>query len=107
MALNAISLEWAINVVQSDSDGDLFPKALEIDAIAAEHSHFISHFVGKNLSDFEPGSCRRLGFEIDADLVMTEAYEQHDDRTDRKLQFTTVDLHAQLEPSCTHLPSKT
>ena len=37
-----------------------------------------------------------LGFEIDADLVVTEAYEQHDDRTDRKLQFTTVDFGGQL-----------
>ena len=36
------------------------------------------------------------GFAIDPDSLVAEAYEQHDDRTDRKLQFTTVDFSGRL-----------
>ena len=38
----------------------------------------------------------KLGFALDADSLVVEAYEQHDDRTDRKLQFTTVDFSGRL-----------
>jgi CRISPR system Cascade subunit CasE len=38
----------------------------------------------------------KMGFAIDADSLVAEAYEQHDDRTDRKLQFTTVDFSGRL-----------
>lgn len=40
-----------------------------------------------------------MGFAIDADSLVAEAYEQHDDRTDRKLQFTTVDFSGRLTVS--------
>ena len=36
------------------------------------------------------------GFAIDADSLVVEAYEQHDERADRKLQFTTVDFSGRL-----------
>ena len=37
-----------------------------------------------------------MGFSVDIGSLVAEAYEQHDDRTDRKLQFTTVDFGGQL-----------
>lgn len=37
-----------------------------------------------------------MGFSVDTRSLVAEAYEQHDDRTDRKLQFTTVDFSGQL-----------
>ena len=60
MTLQATSLDWAIDFVQSHSDGDLFPKVLEIEAISSERTHFISQSEGKHLSAFPPGSCRRF-----------------------------------------------
>lgn len=38
----------------------------------------------------------RMGFWIDADSLVVEAYEQQGERTDRKLQFTTVDFSGRL-----------
>jgi len=38
----------------------------------------------------------KMGFAVDTDSLVVEAYEQHDDRTDRKLQFTTVDFSGRL-----------
>jgi CRISPR system Cascade subunit CasE len=40
-----------------------------------------------------------MGFAVDADSLVVEAYEQHDDRSDRKLQFTAVDFSGQLTVS--------
>lgn len=37
-----------------------------------------------------------MGFAIDTDSLVAQAYEQHDDRTYRKLQFTTVDFSGRL-----------
>lgn len=60
MTLQAASLEWAVDFVQAHSDGDLFPKVLEIDAVVAEKTHFVNQLAGSDLSTFPPGSCRRF-----------------------------------------------
>lgn len=60
MTLRADSLEWAVDFVQAHSDGDLFPKVLEIEAVSTEKAHFVSQVAGADLSTFSPGSCRRF-----------------------------------------------
>lgn len=60
MSLLTASLEWAVDFVHAHSDGDLFPKVLEIDAVLAEKSHFVGQVANSDLSAFPPGSCRRF-----------------------------------------------
>ncbi|WP_020159997.1 RNA-directed DNA polymerase [Methylobacter marinus] len=60
MTLKAASIEWAVDFIQSHSDGDLFPKVLEIEAIISEKAHFVSQIADKDLSAFVPGVCRRF-----------------------------------------------
>lgn len=43
-----------------------------------------------------------MGFAIDADSLVAEAYEQHDDRTDRELRFNTVDRSGRLKVTDPH-----
>lgn len=58
--LNKDSLEWAINFIQKHSDGDLFPKIVEMEAIDDNKDEFIDLIEGKPLSEFLPGACRRF-----------------------------------------------
>ena len=60
MTLLSASLEWAVDFVQAHSDGDLFPKVLEVEAVAAEKAHFVGQVAGVDLGTFPPGSCRRF-----------------------------------------------
>lgn len=60
MTLHHASLDWAIDFVASHSDGDLFPKVLEIEAIQALRSEFIRLVKGKDLSGLAPGAHRRF-----------------------------------------------
>ena len=60
MTLNAVSLEWAIDFVATHSDGDLFPKVLEIGAIQALRNDFVKLVEGKDLSSFSVGAHRRF-----------------------------------------------
>jgi retron-type reverse transcriptase len=60
MTLQAASLDWAIEFVRIHSDGDLFPKALEVDAVVAEKAHLTDQLAGADLGAFPPGSCRRF-----------------------------------------------
>lgn len=60
MTLLSNSLEWAVDFVQAHSDGDLFPKVLEVDAVAAEKAHFVTQVAGADLGTLPPGSCRRF-----------------------------------------------
>jgi retron-type reverse transcriptase len=60
MTLNATSLNWAIEFVANHSDGDLFPKILEIEAIQALRSDFVKLIEGKDLSGFAVGAHRRF-----------------------------------------------
>jgi len=60
MTLNGTSLNWAIDFVANHSDGDLFPKILEIEAIQALRSDFVKLIEGKDLSGFAVGAHRRF-----------------------------------------------
>jgi len=60
MCLNADSIKWAINFVNNHSDGDLFPKILEYEAISAVADDFVQRTEGKDLSTFPPSSSRRF-----------------------------------------------
>lgn len=60
MTLSRDSLEWAIDFVSDHSDGDLFPKIIEIDAIKEKLELFLSAVEGKDLNTFSPKPCRRF-----------------------------------------------
>ncbi|MCY7333527.1 MAG: RNA-directed DNA polymerase [Pseudanabaena sp. CAN_BIN31] len=60
MCLNEDSILWAIDFVLNHSDGDLFPKILEVDAISQKADLFVKLIAGKDLSLFPAGSCRRF-----------------------------------------------
>lgn len=58
--LSEDAISWAVDFVQNHSDGDLFPKIIEIDAIASNKDNFVDSIAGKDLSQFPPGACRRF-----------------------------------------------
>lgn len=60
MTLSAGSLEWAIQYVSDHSDGDIFPKILEIKAIQENSADFVALIEGQPLSQFAPGPSRRF-----------------------------------------------
>lgn len=60
MTLLANSVEWAVDFVHNHSDGDLFPKVLEVEAVVAEKAHFVGQVAGAVLSTLPPGACRRF-----------------------------------------------
>jgi retron-type reverse transcriptase len=62
MTLTSESLHWAVNFLYHHSDGDLFPKVLEIDAIYNMADEFVKYVENQNLDldHFKPGSCRRF-----------------------------------------------
>lgn len=60
MTLSADSLEWAIEFLADHSDGDIFPKILEIKAIQDSSADFVTLIEGKPLTNFVPGASRRF-----------------------------------------------
>ena len=54
------SIKWSIDFIHKHSDGDLFPKIIEINAIVKNIDQFISLTEGKDLTQFSPGACRRF-----------------------------------------------
>ncbi len=54
MTLNANSIDWAIDFVACQSDGDLFPKLPEMEAIAARKADLIQLIENKPLNAFQP-----------------------------------------------------
>jgi retron-type reverse transcriptase len=60
MTLNPASLDWAIDFVAAHSDGDLFPRLPEIEAVTARKSEFIADITSKPLSELKPSACRRF-----------------------------------------------
>ncbi|MFZ3060766.1 MAG: reverse transcriptase domain-containing protein [Candidatus Methanoperedens sp.] len=54
------SIKWSIDFIHKHSDGDLFPKIIENNAIVKNIDRFISLTEGKDLSQFSPGACRRF-----------------------------------------------
>lgn len=70
MTLQAASLDWSIDFVAAHSDGDLFPKLPEMEAIIAKKTDFIAEIQGKPLKDFPSGACRRF-------IVMCQHFSGH------------------------------
>lgn len=60
MTLSKDSLEWSLNFLKKHSDGDIFPKLPEIDAIIEKKNDFIQLIEGKPLTEFIPNPCRRF-----------------------------------------------
>lgn len=60
MTLDPASIDWAIEFVAAHSDGDLFPKLPEIEAVVARKTDFIASLAGKPLATFKPSACRRF-----------------------------------------------
>ncbi|RJG21164.1 Retron-type reverse transcriptase [Paenibacillus thiaminolyticus] len=60
MMLTKDSINWAIDFIQNHSDGDLFPRILEINAISSYIDDFVALIEGKDLTQFTPGACRRF-----------------------------------------------
>jgi hypothetical protein len=58
--LTGDSIKWAVDMIKSQSDGDLFPRILEIDAISENVDEFVRNIVEKDLSQIQPGVCRRF-----------------------------------------------
>lgn len=58
--LSGDAVGWAVDFVQIHSDGDLFPKIIEMNAISDSKDQFVALIEGKDLSQFSPGACRRF-----------------------------------------------
>lgn len=60
MTISKDSIEWAIEFLVNHSDGDLFPRVLELDAIHEQKDDFIKLIENKPLNQFPPMPCRRF-----------------------------------------------
>lgn len=60
MAITKDSIEWAIDFLVDHSDGDLFPRILELQAISEQKSDFINLVENKPLNQLAPMPCRRF-----------------------------------------------
>lgn len=60
MTLNADSIGWALDFVSAHSDGDLFPRIVEFEAIQQRRDDFVKLIEGKPLTSFKPGAHRRF-----------------------------------------------
>lgn len=56
--LNSSSVEWAIQSIAAHSDGDLFPKNLEIDAILSQKDDLASSLSNKSIRELKNGPAR-------------------------------------------------
>ncbi len=101
MTLQAASVEWAVDFVQAHSDGDLFPKVLEIEAVVAEKAHFVKQIAGIDLGTFPPGSCRR--FIVPKDEVSYRQATQLDPQDSIILSALIFQFGQQIE--CLRLPA--
>ncbi|EGQ9579622.1 Retron-type reverse transcriptase [Vibrio cholerae] len=60
MAITKDSIEWAIDFLVDHSDGDLFPRILELQAISEQKVDFINQVENKPLNQLAPMPCRRF-----------------------------------------------
>ncbi len=60
VTLDANSVEWAVDFVSEHSDGDLFPRVLEMRAINAQKAELVAEIAGKDLNQLPPGGSRRF-----------------------------------------------
>lgn len=76
MSLSATSLDWAIEFLVQHSDGDLFPRPLEMSAIKDYKADFIALVAGKDLVSFAPNAHRRFIVPKD-DVSYRQATQLH------------------------------
>lgn len=76
MTLQRDSIEWAIEFLTRHSDGDIFPKVLELDAIRASADDFRANVEGKSLTEFVAKPCRRFIVPKD-DVSYRQATQLH------------------------------
>ncbi|MCE9662969.1 RNA-directed DNA polymerase [Halomonas sp. M5N1S17] len=76
MTLRSDSIEWAIEFLTLHSDGDIFPKVLEHEAIRASADEFRAKVEGKPLTAFLAKSCRRFIVPKD-DISYRQATQLH------------------------------
>jgi retron-type reverse transcriptase len=60
MTLDKASIAWAIEFLSAHSDGDLFPRLPELEAVVERRDDFSSLIEGKDMSQFTIGAARRL-----------------------------------------------
>ncbi len=60
MTLDTASIEWAIEFLSAHSDGDLFPRLPELEAVVEKKDEFSSLIEGKDLTQFSTGAARRF-----------------------------------------------
>ena len=60
MSLSKDSIKWSVSFLQNHSDGDLFPKIIELDAISQNIDDFCNLIADKPLTNFTPNPCRRF-----------------------------------------------
>lgn len=76
MALKRDSIEWAIEFVARHSDGDIFPKILELEAVIASADDFCAAVERKPLTEFAAKPCRRFIVPKD-DISYRQATQLH------------------------------
>lgn len=76
MTLKEDSIKWAIEFITNHSDGDIFPKILELDAIRIAADHFTKAIANKDLKEFSPKPCRRFIVPKD-DISYRQATQLH------------------------------
>ena len=60
MTLDKASIAWAIEFLSAHSDGDLFPRLPELEAVVERRDDFSSLIEGKDMSQFTIGAARRF-----------------------------------------------
>lgn len=76
MTLCQDSIEWAVEFVLKHSDGDLFPRVVECQAVSEEIQHFIGCIRDKPLSTLQHGANRRFIVPKD-DISYRQATQLH------------------------------
>ena len=115
MSLTTASLNWAIDSVAEHSDGDLFPKILEFDAIINRRDHLADGLSTPDLAQLDPGPSRRFivpkddisyrqATQLDPQdsIILTTLLHQHGQGIeDRRLPHDTV-FSYRFGPSSDH-----
>ena len=60
MTVSSDSIDWALSFLMNHSDGDLFPKILELEAVYSKKEEFIKLIENKPLNQLSPMPYRRF-----------------------------------------------
>lgn len=58
--MDETSIRWAVEFLLKHSDGDLFPKILELEAINDNIDVYVKELLKLSLTEIEPQPCRRF-----------------------------------------------